>query len=366
MIRGDVIQPVDLIQKSNINYRQIGGLNYSMISLFDSDPVKFYEQFKLGKPKKDKKGVSIVIGDIVDFYLLDCKGDEEEFTNRFDEKFALFNSVKGSGQVFTLADTLFEITQEYTNEKGEVTIEFDTRFSEAVKKVQADKLYKGKTEDKILEDFNKNGYDYFETLMENVGKTVVDISLLDKAKTVAEILRNDSFSKDVFEEDNRTEYFPKFPVEWNYEGLIDCKSELDIIRIDPTNKKIYPRDLKTTYDNESFEYNYLKHSYYLQAAFYYRAVSEWAKQEGLEDYTIEPMEFVVGDTSSNNRRPIRYQLSMHDIHKGMYGFTVRGQRYRGVDELIKEIMWCEQNNMWNCSKNVYDNKGKLMLNLQYE
>lgn len=368
MIKGQVIKERDTIIRPNVNYRALPSLNCSMIKLFDSDPVKFFEQWKMGKKKKETKTTSTIIGDIVDFYLLDCRGDESEFDMRFDEKFSLFEGVKGSGQVFILADELFEITQQYVNDEGEVTVSFDTRFTEAYNKVKAAGKYSGKTEEKVLEDFNKNGYDYFKCLVDNVGKVTVDVSLLDKSKKIANMLMTDPFTQDVFEDNDEEEYFPKFPIEWMYgegEDKTLCKSEIDILRINHTKKCIYLKDLKTTYDNEAFEYSYLRFRYDLQAAFYYLAVSHWAKEEGMGDYTITPMEFIVGDTSANNRRPIRYQTSEVDLKAALMGFRVNNY-YKGVHQLMKEISWAESTNNWNVSKMAYENDGKLTLNLDYK
>ncbi len=369
MINGKVIKQHGEITRKEVNYRALDGLNCSMIKLFDTDPVKFFEQFKLGKPKKDKKTTSLIIGDLADFYLLDCKGDWDEFNQRFDEKFALFEGTKTSAQVFVLADTLFEITTDNT-EDGIVQKSFASMFSEAFRRVQLDGKYKGGKEEKALEEFVTKGQDYYDTLIANIGKTVVDVSLLDKSKRVADILLEDSWTKDVFsDEDETIEYFPKFAIEWQYEEgdkLIDCKSELDILKVDHSKKVIYPKDLKTAYDNEAFEYSYLKYRYDLQAAFYYLAVKHWAAAEGMTDYSVVPMEFIVGDTSANARRPVRYRLDMKDIQKAMAGFTLRGTKYKGLVELIKEISWAEDNNVWNCSKELFDNRGILKLGIQYD
>lgn len=371
MVKGSVIKQQDTIARPEVNYRALSALNCSMIKLFDTDPVKFYEQFKLGKKKKDSKTASLIIGDIADFYLLDCKGDEDEFETRFDEKFALFEGTKGSGQVFVLADTLFEIAQENTDDNNIITTSFDTMFTEAFRRVQIQGKYKGGTEEKALKDFSDNGMAYYQSLMDNIGKVVVDISLLDKAKRVAELLRKDEFTKDIFSDnDHDIEYFPKFAIEWKYlnsDGQdIDCKSELDIIKIDHKKKVIYPKDLKTAYDNENFDYSYIKYRYDLQAAFYYLAIKHWATQEGMSDYTVYPMEFIVGDTSANNRRPIRYKLQMSDITNAISGYSIRGNYYKGIRELIDEISWAEKTNNWNVSKEVFDNNGILKINIKYE
>lgn len=373
MVKGQLIQRKDPVQKPNVIYRQIDALNASMVRMFDTDPVKFYEIFKLGKKKKDLKSTAIIIGDLVDFYLLDCKGDESQFDQRFDERFALYENSKGSGQVFVLADKLFEITQEHVDETGEVVVDFSTRFTEALQRVQTakDPKYKGRSEEYALKDFYDNGYAYFQTMLNNLGKTVVEVSILDKAKLVAQILLNDEFTQDVFaEDDEETETFYKFPIEWEYKtrkgNYIKCKSELDILRISHFEKKIYLKDLKTTYDNEQFESSYIRNGYYIQSAFYYLAVEWWALQNNLEDYQIVPMEFIVGDTSANNRRPIRYETDIADVQFALNGFMLAGVEHKGIHALMEEISWAEESGVWNCSKTVMDNGGKVKLGLQYE
>lgn len=356
---------IQSIKRPNVNYREIKALNSSMLKLFDSDPVKFFEQFKLGKKRKNLNSTSIVIGDIVDFYLLDCKGDEDEFDQRWDEKFAVSTVEKGSGQVFFLTDILYDLTEEDTNLEGEIKSSFETRFSQAFKMAQAAGKYKGGKEEKALIDFNENAKTYFSELTENSGKTVVSPSLVDKSKYIAKFLMEDEYTKNLFKENLREEMYSKFPIEWKYRG-IECKSEVDLIRINHTLHRIYLFDLKTTYDNENFEYSYIKHGYYIQAGFYYLAVKEWAKENGMEAYTIVPMEFIVADTSSNSRRPIRYQTSQKDLEASIKGFTLKGIYYKGVDEIITEILWAEETNSWNCSKEVFDNDGILKLKLGYE
>lgn len=362
MIKGEPIQQRDQVFRPEVNYRKLTALNCSMIKLFDTDPVKFFEQYKLGKVSKEKSGLALQIGDIVDFYLLDCRGDDDEFNTRFDEKFALAEHKSGGGQVYELAKILFEETVlDMDPETNEVKTSFDIRFSRAYENVQRLGYYKNKSEDKVLEDFNEKGYDHYQTLVDNIGKKVVEIYTLEKAKKVAELLKNDEFTKDVFCDCNEDlEYVPKFPIEWMYKEM-KCKSELDILVIDHAKKTIYPKDLKTTYDNESFEIGYLKHKYYLQAAFYHLATQYWAKENNLEEYTVMPMEFIVGDTSSNNRRPVRFQLSETDLKAGLEGWG----DIRGIHDLLSDITWAEKNDVWNTSRDVYENKGRMKLNIKY-
>jgi hypothetical protein len=369
MIKGKQVQPRNLIDKPDLNYRKLDALNQSMLKLFDSDPVKFFEEFKMGKKRKEKKNVALMIGDLADFYLLACRGDETEFERRFDEKFALFSGVKGAGQVFLLADYLFEETENCVNDIGEMTCSFESRFAEAVRRVRAEDKYKGKTDEKILEDFLTNGKEYFDVRMDSIGKTVVDVSIVDKAKLVATKLKKDPFTRHIFQEVDDQEFVTHFPIVFNFDveqGFIVCKAEIDMMRIDHEKKEIQPMDLKTTYDNESFDYMYIKNGYYLQNAFYYTAVLKWKDEAGYADYKVRPMKFIVGDTSSNNRRPLEYKTSHKDIIAGMKGFRLKGNDYRGVEQLVDAIAWAEQNNEWSCSKEAFENKGKMTLNIDYE
>lgn len=363
VIKGDILKPA-------VNYRSLPALNQSMLKLFDSDPVKFYNEFKLGKKRKQTRSTAMIIGDLVDFFILECQADNEVFLSRFDEQFSLMEDQTGSGQAIVLADLLYDITQNYTDENNIVITSFEARFSEAVRQIQKLGKYKGKSEVDILQDFTLKGKKYFDTLMLNHNKTVVDVSLVDKSMTVSKNILEDEFTKDIFIEEEHIEFFQKLPIEWIYTSAegdnVTCKAEVDLLKLDHGNKIIYLYDLKTTYDNENFEYNYIKNGYYLQSAFYYKAVQYWANKEGLENYTIVPMEFIVGDTSSNNRRPIRYKTTKIDLDKGENGFVLRGTTYRGVNELISEIIWSEKNDTWNVSKYIVKNKGIVGLNLNYE
>lgn len=367
MVKGKQIQPKVFAEKTVTNYRKLDALNFSMIKLFDTDPVKFYEEFKLGKARKDRKNAALIIGDIVDFYILECKGDDLIFQDRMDEKFALFEGTKGSGQVFILADYIFEEASSSLNAEGEVTLNFATMFTTAYDKIKAEDKYKGKDEVAVMDDFVKKGKAYYDTLMANIGKTVVETSLVDKAKNVANKLLKDEFTKGIFTPRADIEYFTHFGIAWTYPGTkTECKSEIDMLFIDHEKGAIQPMDLKTTYDNESFDMMYVKNSYYLQNAFYSKAVREWADANGMEGFDVLPMRFVVGDTSANNRRPLVYNTTLEDGQCGLFGFTFRGNYYRGVDELVREIIWAEENGVWDCSRAAFVNQGRMKLNIKYE
>lgn len=372
MIIASPIKEMNTIQKTDVKYREIDALNSSMLKLFDNDPIKFFEQYKLGRTMESKKTYSLTIGDIVDFYILECNGDEEIFESRWHERFALSSEKLGTSQVLELARILYSITLAYTStETSEVMVSFETRFEEAFNAIQRAGFYKGKKKSQALEDFNTNGLVYFNELLENTGKSVVDERTLEKGKRVAKLILTDAFTARAFDVSNdATEIFTKFPIEWTYKLLngkvFKCKSEIDHLSIDHANKEIHISDLKTTHDNENFSYAYIKYAYYIQAGFYYLAVSEWAKSEDMGEYTIHPPRFIVGDTSINNRRPITYEMTATDLNKALEGFSLGITSYKGVRQIVEDIAWAEDNDIWNCSREVYENEGKGKINIKYE
>ena len=85
-------------------YRQLEGLNQSALKVYDSDPVKFYKEFILKEQREDTSSPAMLLGDLVDFYLLECKGNGADFDLKFDDKYVLFNGSRTTSQVFDLAD----------------------------------------------------------------------------------------------------------------------------------------------------------------------------------------------------------------------------------------------------------------------
>jgi hypothetical protein len=351
------------VDEKLIPYRQKEGLNYSSIKVFDDDGVGvFYDQFILGN-KKEKKSTALLIGNIVDDIILSHQGDLTSFYQHFDEKYVKFEGDKGSGQVFVLVDTLFDSLME-TAVDGRVTADFETCFREAFDKVQAGGKYKGKTWEKGLEDFNANGKAYFDKKMEAIGKDVVDMKTLAVAEKTANALLTDEFTSTLLRGEGNP-VMPKVVIEFEYLG-VKCKVEVDMIELNHEEQTIQPIDLKCVYDNEDFNYSYIKYKYYLQAGFYTKAIEAWAKKEDMEDYLILPFKFVVGDTSVNNRRPLIYTLDGQDIINAITGFKLRGYNYRGVHELVEEIKWHMDNDIWNCSREAIENDGHLLLSINYD
>lgn len=349
-----------MVVNKPMEYRKIDALNQSSLKVYDTDPVQFYRQFILKEQREDSSSPSMLLGDLVDFYLLECRGSEAEFDSKFDEKFVLFSGNRTTAQVFDLADELFKVTKINMSDEGEIFGDFETMFRDAFMTIQSNGKYKGKTWEKGLEDFNANGVEYYESLLKSINKKVVDLGLVERAKTIVNQLLTDDFTADIFNGNDDKEYLTKFAIEFVWHGF-NCKMEADAILIDHDSKTIQPYDLKVTYDNEEFAYSYLKNGYYIQQAFYWHGVTVWKDQNGLADYRVLPMRFVVADSSKNSRRPLIYILTENHIRQGLVGFTNNGRYYRGVNELMESVRWSSENNMWNVDPVNYKNNGRVDL-----
>lgn len=346
------------------NYHKIEALSGSLIKLFDTDRMKFYTEVVLKQKRTEKLSDSMIIGSLIDFILTDCKGDFEEFTKRFDEKFTLLSIKPGTGQLFLLADLLFEYTQRDMDETGEITTEFLNRFKEAFEKLQSQEKFKGKKIEDVINLFSGSDAEiYFKEKLTNIDKIPVDLWMLDFSKNKAESVVNDE-NIQLFKDN--CENIGKTVIEWSYES-IPCKSELDNLRIDHENKKVIITEIKSNWNSENFEYTYLKLKYYLSAKFYEMAVKYWINKVNphLSNYQII-FEFLTVDTSKNGLRPLIRRLSKNDLNSAWKGFKVNGWEYKGLKDILDEITWCSNTGIYNISKLAFENNSSIPLNINYQ
>lgn len=325
--------------------------------------MMFYKEFIAGE-KKVLDSAAILIGSMVDDIILTYNGSIDEFHQHFSDRYCKFDGVKSSAQAFVLADYLFDSLVETVDSTGKVTGDFETCFREAFDKVQADGKYKGKTWDKGLEDFEKTARGYFDNKIANIGKMVVDLNMIATAESVSQQLLSDPFTASLLKNE-RHPLLTKVQIDFQMDD-VKCKAELDAIEINHQDQTIGGIDLKCTYDNEEFPYAYIKNRYYLQQAFYSQALHAWRYQNDLMEYDILPFRFVVADTSANKRRPLIYTLTDADVMNGLAGFNLRGHNYRGVIQLVREIRWHMEMDIWNCSKEAIDLNGNLTLLINYD
>jgi len=351
----------------NVNqtpYRKIDALSASDIKLFNKDRIAFYHQKILGEKRKEKSSDSLVLGTLIDFVLSDCRGSWQEFEQNFDDKFILLSVKKGTGQLFLLADLLYEYTLRDMDEEGNITSSFSVRFEEAFERLQKEDKFKGKKVEWALEQFKDSDAEiYFSENLKAIDKLAVDEWMLTKCKNIVENVLIDDNVKYLFEKQENVKNLGKYIVEWEYRSL-KAKSELDNLTINHNTKEIIITEIKSTWDSEDFEKTYLKLRYDLAAIYYYKAI-QYTFQD-LQDYTIK-FQFLVIDTSPQGLRPLIYKVSDIDLNKAEFGFKIKsGYYYKGLEELVDEILWCQETQNWRISKNAYENNGILNLKINYE
>ena len=372
MIKGTLNKVgTQLANVPTFNYRESNSLNQSMIKTYLNNPKKFYKEFVLKEKRKEKDSYSLFVGTLVDNILVKHKGNINEFELNFEEEFSLIEGKKSTSQLFDLADKLFEITVRDSNEENVVTTSFSVRFKESFEAMQALDKFKNKDELKALEMFiDTDAHNYLKNKLANIGKKVVDIKMVEHAKYICEKTLSDQNVSWIFKGNDNIEQINHFVIEWVYETLfgdkINCKSELDIVHFDHEKKTVQIFDNKIAYDNEAFDYAYLKYGYYIQAIFYTYALRYYIDNNGMKEYTILPFKFVVEDSGLDNMKTLIYECTEKDLSNAVNGFKIRGNHYEGLGGAIEAINWSLSSGIFDISKQAWDNNSKMPLKLIYE
>jgi hypothetical protein len=355
----------NIVKKNQISekeYRSLKDrLSYSALKTFDADRKRFYNEFILGNPKEDKESSATVLGSLVHSLL---SGEE------FEEKFYLFQAIEPKGQMKELADALFSRSLKGIVD-GVQTEKFTTLFADAVQSVKYDKdnkeiAFKGKDMEKILEMFKDSDAEmYYNERLNTIGKTIVTVGLVTQAETLVEKLRGHSYTYSIVNaRGENIDVFNEVSILFEVNG-VPYKSLVDRLIVDHTQKTIQPIDWKTSWDNEDPTRAYLKFGYYLQAGLYDFAIKKWKQEHQLTDYAVLPMKFVFCDTSGF-ADPVILEIQPKDLSAAWAGFYIRGYYYRGLTELMKDIAWHVETGNWATAKEIFDGKGCVKVDVQYE
>jgi hypothetical protein len=224
--------------------------------------------------------------------------------------------------------------------------------------------------------------EYFMGRKRNVGKIIVGLDEYEDLLHAQENIINNDATRRYFLNTNSSEILiHQLGILFEYKGL-QCKALIDGILVDKKAKKIHLFDLKTTGKSVySFARgNYLMYGYYLQGAQYYVAlrtlIEEGAEQlrakypelpKNLNEYEITPMEFIVSESKTKRSNPaIIFETSHEDLQNALSGFSVNNRKYPGLDELVENYKWHQLTNKWDYTKELYELKGRLPLEIPYD
>lgn len=239
---------------------------------------------------------------------------------------------------------------------------------------------KGKTEETMLSEGSKIAStlkDYIDYLKSGDQRIMIspwDYQMLKKIKNninehkLAKELLAGPVSKSIWDEGSVEKGVKKhlesgvvfngheFHINWEFYGKtpIACKSLLDSLTLDFTNKKATIMDLKTTAKLWHFEESIEQYDYCRQLMYYTMAVEWYLEEEydqsGLE-WTFEY--YIIGiDTTGT-----------HEIRVFKIDSDAVESREPDIEMALNDIAWHQQNNKWDHSRAYYEGDGSETLNI---
>lgn len=338
--------------KTEAVYRSIMLDSSSSLKEFSLDRKKYYRKYILGEKVEDKDTLAATIGRVVETLLLE--------PHEFDKRFYMSSCANApTGLMLEFVNALCKHTEEATNDDGQI---FRT-FEEIARDAYTDSGFKIKF-DAVISKFVGSDAEIYYNEMRKVkaeGLTVVTTEDVSNAEKIVEELKTNQVTAEVVNLVNsaRWQVFNQMQVEgYSVDGQI-FKAMMDKVIVDHEQRTIQVYDLKCTWSVENFyEEYYLYRRAYIQAYLYYKAAGQLKFVNDAEwgDYTVLPPKFIVCD-STNYFNPLIYQLTMEDLSDALIGFEHKGRKYPGVGELIKDLKWALENNVWNISRVNYLNNG---------
>lgn len=338
-----------------ISYRKILKDSSSSLKDFSVNRKLYYKKYILNEPVEEKDNVAINTGKIVETLLF-----EPEL---FDYKFYLSACANTpSGLMGDFVEALWQISRDSTNTDGEITRSFEDMSKEAYV-ASGFKIAYAAVINKFIGSDAEIYYDEIRRVRASK-LIVVTAQEVGNAERIVEELKSNPITAGIvnLQTDERFDVITQMQLDGYDVDTHLFKSMIDLVIIDNELKLIKPFDLKCTWDVENFYTNYyLYRRSYLQAFLYTKAVLlslSKNKESKYYGYKVVPTSFIVCD-SINYYSPLIYTLSAKDLEDAYMGFEYRGKDYPGVKQLIEELNWALENNIWNISMTNYNKKGIL-------
>lgn len=209
-----------------------------------------------------------------------------------------------------------------------------------------------------LVELYKNYIEYFRN---KDSKKVISFADLALLKTIKQNIQEHKKANELLFDFPKTfEVHNEFHINWEYPnaselGDIQCKSLLDRVMIDHTNKKIILVDIKTTADIYNFKHSVEEFDYCRQLAYYWLAIHWYFKHElnidlAVEDYSYET--YIIAVQSHDGYEVKVFKFNPNSIE----------DRLSVIDWAIKRIAWHKNNNLWDYVKEYYEGDGSEQIN----
>lgn len=199
---------------------------------------------------------------------------------------------------------------------------------------------------------------YIEYFRNKDSKKVISFADLNMLKTIKKNMEDHKKANELlFKYPETFEVHNEFHINWEYPnastlGDLPCKSLLDRVMIDHTNKKIILVDIKTTADVYNFKHSVEEFDYCRQLAYYWLAIHWYFKNElklNIEEYEYET--YIVAVQSHDG----------YEVRVFKFNSKAIEERLVTIDYAIKRIAWHKNNNLWDHMKEYYDEDGAELL-----
>lgn len=335
------------------SYRKILLDSSSSIKVFSQNRRKYYKVFIEGnKEDEEEDNKAIITGKVTDCLLLEPE--------KFDDKFYLSACASSpTGLMLEFVEALYRINKEATDEEGNIT----KSFEEMSKEAYIASGFKIKYEAVIGKFTGSDAEIYYDEIRRIRAKnlTVVTTNDITNAEKIVEELKTNPITSSIVNlvDDSRYTVKNQFQLEgFDIDGHL-FKAMMDKVIADHKEKVIQVYDLKVTWSIENFysEY-YLYRRSYIQAFLYHRGIKSLTLNPNSEwyGYNVLPPAFIVCD-SINYYSPLIYTLTEEDLNDAYLGFEHRGKDYPGVKDIIEDLKWAVDQNIWNISKKNYLKNG---------
>lgn len=340
--------------KTEKSYRAVNLDSSSSLKEFSTNRRKYHKKYVLNERVEEEDNKATVMGRLVETFLM----EPEEFDNRF---YMSTCTSAPTGNMLAFVEALYKYTAEATDEEGNITKEFE----EIARAAYVDSGFKLKFETVLGKFEGSDAEIYYKELREvrAKGLTVVTTEDVRVAEDIVNTLRTSVSTADVVNMVSSAKYtvYNQLQIEGYSVDNHLFKSMIDKVVISHEDHTIQPYDLKCTWNVENFyEEYYLYRKAYIQAYLYYKACEWLTMADELAGYHVLFPKFIVCD-STNYYAPLIYTLHIDDMDDAYNGFEHKGRKYPGVKEIIEDLNWAHENNVWNISRKNSVNNGVVNL-----
>ena len=342
-------------------YRELPALHYSLLKDFADHPSKVIQD----APKRTR---GLFYGSIADCLLFSGEaGFKKNYMvcdlERPGEKMGLLVEwIIQNADWARLVNDRNQLNDEYFNEvslEGADVVQWNVKWGRKAR----------------IENIRKAALEYMEKIVEAGERQIVTSSEYSQAQQLVKGFRSSEFTARYFTNSSKVKLMTQVPVVWMYDlngERIKIKELVDLMMVVADRKIILPYDVKSMGGHVgSFSYWYMRLRYYIQQSLYTEGLRAAARGDGqvfiddpqgnedvldITGWTIKPMRFIVGSYKTP-LQPLCFKTDENDVEFGKKGGIINNRQYVGWEKLIEDIVWHQENNLWDYTREAYEGKG---------